>query len=119
MSVSLLKIAAVLDATANHLDALEHEKASSLNAERSARIDTLASKYAEATGEEMPENLRKKLANSDKEVVELITSMATKQASAVEALGSPSERNDDGGTPLSVKEAAEQAEQRFLGWITS
>ncbi len=118
MSISLAKAAAVLEAAANHFDALEHEKISSQHAERVASVDLLASKYAEATGEEMPAHLRKKLAESDKEVVALIQSMATKQASTVDALGGPSDRSDD-AAPTSVKEATAQAEDRFVNWITS
>lgn len=115
---NLLKAAAVLDAAANHFDALEGEKVSALTIERQTQIDALASKYAEAVGEEMPANVRKKLAESDKEIVELIASMATKQASAIESLGAPSDRNDD-VAPSTVKEAAEMADQKFVSWITS
>lgn len=118
MSVSLLKAAAVLEAAADHFDALESEKVSSVQAERKARIDALANKYAEATGEEMPADIRNKLANSDKDIVELIASVVTKQASTVETLGRPSDRNDE-VVPTSVKEAAELADERFCNWITS
>jgi hypothetical protein len=118
MPVSLVKVAAVLEAAADHLDALEEERASAGRAERQGRIDALADKYAEATGEEMPAPLRAKLAESDKDVVELITSMATKQASAIEALGAPSTRSAD-GAPKTVKEAADQAGDRFLNWLMS
>ena len=118
MSVSLMKAATILDAVAAHIDALENEKVSALSAERQQRVDILASKYAEAVGEEMPANVRKKLAESDKDIVELITSMATKQASAVDALGAPSDRSDD-AAPTTTKEAAEMADNKFLSWITS
>lgn len=116
--LDLVKVANVLDAAAEHLDAIESEKVSSAHAERQARIDTLAAKYAEATGEELPDSIRKKLASSDKDVVELVNSMIEKQAGAVEALGGPSSRGD-GAAPTTVKEAAEQAEERFLYWINS
>ncbi len=118
MSLSLVKVAAVLEAAADHFDALERDQASSVRAERQAQIDTLAGKYAEATGEEMPAPMRRKLADSDRDVVELIASMATKQAGAIEALGGPSTRTDP-GAPRTVKEAAEQADDRFLSWVTS
>jgi len=118
MPVNLVKVAAVLEAAADHFDALEEEQAATGRAERQARIDALADKYAEATGEEMPVPLRAKLAESDKDVVELITSMATKQASAIEALGAPSVRGAE-GAPRTVKEAADQAGDRFLNWLMS
>jgi hypothetical protein len=116
--LNLEKVAKVLDAAADHLDAIEAEKMSSARAERQERIDALAAKYADATGEEMPDSIRQKLAASDTDVVELVNSMIEKQAGAVEALGGPSSLNDD-STPTTVKEAADQAEDRFLSWINS
>ena len=116
--LDLVKVANVLDAAAEHLDAIESEKVSSANAARQATIDTLAAKYAEATGEEMPEAIRKKLASSDKDVVELVNSMVTKQASAVDTLGGPSTRSDN-TAPATVEEAVKQAEDRFGEWINS
>jgi hypothetical protein len=116
--LDLTKVANVLDAAAEHLDAIESEKVSSAHAERQTRVDTLAAKYAEATGEELPDSIRKKLASSDKDVVEWVNSMIEKQAGAVEALGSPSSRGD-GAAPVTVKESADQAEARFGEWIVS
>lgn len=114
----MLKLAAVLDATADHLDAVENEKLSSVRAERQAEIDKLASIYVEATGEELPEGIRAKLAASDKDVVDLLKSMATKHAARVEPLGAPSDNNDE-REPQSVKEAAAAADDKFLNWIVS
>jgi predicted RNA binding protein with dsRBD fold (UPF0201 family) len=116
--LDLVKIANVLDAAADHLDAIESEKVSSVQAERHAQIDTLASKYAEATGEEMPDSIRQKLASSDKDVVSLINAMVEKQAGRVESLGGPSDKEDP-AAPTSVKEAAEAADDAFLKWICS
>jgi len=116
--LNLIKVANVLDAAAEHLDAIEAEKISSACAERQARVDTLAAKYAEATGEEISDSIRKKLATSDKDIVELVNSMIEKQAGTVEALGGPSSRGDT-ASPTTIKEAAEQADERFLNWITS
>lgn len=116
--LNLEKVANVLDAAADHLDAIEGEKVSSARAAREERIDELASKYADTTGEEMPDSIRAKLASSDKDVVELITSMVEKQAGDLEALGGPSSRNDS-NAPTTVKEAADQAEDRFVSWINS
>lgn len=116
--LDLVKVADVLDAAADHLEAIDAEKVSSVQAERKTRIDQLASKYAETTGEELPEGVRSKLASSDKDVVALINTMIQKQASTVEVLGGPSSRGD-GSEPQTVKEAADQAEDRFLSWIMS
>lgn len=118
MSVSLLKIAAVMDAAAAHLDALEQEKVSAARAARSASIDALAAKYAAATGEELPAPVRAKIAESDKDVIALIESMASKQAGEIESLGGSADLNDD-RIPRTVKEAAEDADARFLNWTIS
>jgi len=118
MSLSLTKVAAVLEAAADHLEAIEAEKASSVNAERLSTVEELAGKYAEATGEEMPATIRQKLADSDKDVVALLKSVVEKQAGIIDSLGSGSSRND-GSEPKTVKEAAAAAEDRFLSWITS
>ena len=116
--LNLEKVANVLDAAADHLDAIEAEKVSSATAERQERIDTLAAKYADATGEEMPDGIRAKLANSDKDVVELVNSMVEKQAGEIEALGGPSSLGDNNAS-TTVKEAADQADEHFLTWINS
>jgi len=116
MLKDLSKIAAVLDAAADHLDAIESEKKSSAMAERQSRIDDLANKYAEATGEEMPEEIRAKLAASDKAVVELLDQMVQKHASQIAPLGGPASERDDSG-PVTTKEAADAASDRFLTWI--
>ena len=118
MPVSLSKVAAVIDAAADHFDAIEREKQSAHQTERAALIEQMAGKYAEATGEEMPKHIRQKLAQSDKDVVDLITSMATKQASQIEAMGAPSTRSDN-AEPQTAKEASEQADSRFLNWVMS
>lgn len=114
-----LKLAAVFDALADHFDAEEAEKTSTIKAARQAQIDELAGKYATATGEEMPASVRKKLAESDEDIVALVRGMAEKQASVVEPLGGPSDRRDGGNAALTTKEAADQADDRFLNWINS
>jgi len=117
MSGSLAKVADVLEAAANHIDAIEAEKLSSVVAERQTRIDELANKYAETTGEEMPAELRAKLATSDKDVVALLDSMVQKQAQTLTSLGGPSSEND-GDHHFTKKEAADAASDRFLNWLT-
>jgi hypothetical protein len=116
--LNLEKVANVLDAAADHLDAIEAEKTSAAHSERQGRIDVLAGKYADATGDEMPASIREKLAASDKDVVELVNSMIEKQAGVVEALGGPSSR-DDNAAPTTTKEAADQADEHFVNWINS
>jgi hypothetical protein len=118
MPVELTKVAAVLEAAADHIEAIETEKVSSQRAEAQSRVDELAQKYAEATGEDMPESIRRKLGESDAEVFGLLKQVVDKHASHVESLGSPSTQDDE-HVPKTVKEAAEDAERRFLDWVTS
>lgn len=118
MHLDLEKVAAVLDAAADHIDAIDAEKVSSARAERMTQIDEVASKYAEAMGEEMPDVIRQKLAEGPQDVVAFLRTMTEKQAGAVESLGGPSSRND-ALEPRTIKEAAADADQRFLNWINS
>lgn len=112
-----LKVADVLDACAEHIDAEETAKVSSARVERQTQIDSLADKYATATGEELTELERKKLAESDGDVVGLLRQIVEKQAGHVESLGGPSERDDGKMLPATVKEAADQAYDKFGDWI--
>ena len=116
--LDLVKVATVLEAAADHFDALEAEKTSTVRAERVSHIDKLAETYAQATGEEMPDNVRRKLAESDQDVVGLLKSIVEKQAGTVDPLGGPSNHGDS-AEPKTVKEAAAAAEDRFAAWITS
>lgn len=113
-----VKLAAVFDALADHLDAVDAEKTSSARSERQSKIDDLASKYAAATGEELPPEVRSKLAESDETIVALLRGLAEKQAGTVEPLGGPSTRSDE---PVSMtkKEAADAAHEKFGNWLTS
>jgi hypothetical protein len=116
--MDLIKAAAAIEAAADHLEAVDAEKRAQVGAERQSSIDKLAGKYTDATGEEMPDAIRKKLAESDSDVVGLLQSMVDKQASQLETLGSPS-TIDDEKVPTTKKEAAENADSRFLNWVQS
>lgn len=116
--LDLEKVAAVLDAAADHLDAINAEKVSNVRAERRNQIEAVAAKYAEATGDVMPESIRQKLAEGSQDVVAFLQTMAEKQAGAVESLGGPSSRDDD-PAPRTTKEAAVAADDRFLNWVMS
>ncbi len=113
-----LKLATALDKLADYVDTVESEKLAASTAERTATVDKLASAYLEATGDELPDDVRQKLANSDKAIVNLVQAMTEKQAAKIEEMGGPSALRDGGGTPLTVKEAADAASQRFESWIT-
>lgn len=112
----LTKVAEVLELLASHIDSLENEKAASVAAEKSSIITALADKYAAATGETLPDEVKNKLAAVDGDVVTLVNSLIEKSAGTVDSLGGPSEVQDE-TMPLTKKEAAVKAEDQFLNWI--
>ncbi len=118
MRVDRIKLATALDRLADHLESVEAEKVAGARAEREAVIDKLATQYAEASGEEMPESTRQKLATSDKDIVSLLQSMTEKQAGKIEEMGGPSSRRDN-AVPMTVKEAADAAFERFGAWLAN
>ena len=67
----------------------------------------------------MPDSIRRKLAESDQDVVGLVRSMIEKQASTVESLGGPSSRGDEVEPKTVKQEAADAAEDKFLNWVMS
>ena len=113
-----LKIANVLDCMADVFDAGEAEKRAAATQQRTTQIEKLATQYREATGEDLPESMRQKLANSDEDVVSLVQKMAARQTEHVESLGGPSSNRDGDAVPLTKKEASDAADERFLNWIT-
>lgn len=118
MVLNLLKVADVFDAAAAHIDVLETEKRSSVHAEKKAKVDELASKFAAATGDEISDEMRAKLAAADGDVVALFKQLAEKNAGTVESLGAASDREDGTREVTSVKEASAAADERFLTWVT-
>ena len=112
----LTKIAAVFDAMADYVDQVENEKISSIENARQARIDKIAAAHAAAHGEELPEATRKKLASSD-EALDYVEDLLAKQAGIVAPLGAGVLSETE--TLKTVKEAADAADDRFLGWIVS
>lgn len=119
MALDLLKVADVIDAAATYIDEQETEKVSSATAEKRLKIDELASKYAAATGEEVSETLRGKLAAADGDIVALFRSLTEKNAGVVDTLGSSADRDDGEPVVTNVKEASAAADERFLHWVTS
>ena len=107
-------VADVLEKTAQYVDALEGEKQAAVISERKKMVELLRDKYAEATGEEISDAMVDNLSNTDGDVVGLIEKLA--ETSDNTELGGPSEKKA-ATTPLTVKEAADEADQKFLDWI--
>lgn len=120
-------LAAVLEKTANFLDAQEAEKVAAAQTERRQLITDFAEKYATATGEELPENTIEKLASSDVNLLSAFQKLAAhvdhRNADAPEDLGEPGDMPDGEPTYMTKKAEldakAQAASDSFLGFIMS
>lgn len=116
----LIKIAAVLEATADFYDAGQAEKTAAETQTRNAKVKDLAQKYASATGEELPQDVAEKLAAGDASVLKTVERIVEKTAGAVESMGRSSERPDpEGNRPTTRQERAKAAWDRMGTFINS
>ena len=113
----LLKVAEVLEESAKVLDAHEAEKTAAVNNAREAAAKAVAAKYAETTGEELPEDVLTKLASSDSDVLSTVQKLIEKTG-AVESMGRSSEQPAT-TVPSNKKEAAQAAWDTFGNFINS
>ena len=114
----LLKVAAVLEETAKVLDTAEAEKTAAVKNARETTVKALATKIAEVTGEEMPEDVLTKLASSDDGVLSAVQKLVEKTgSSAVDSMGQASEQ--PASRPMSRQEAAQAAWENFGSFINS
>jgi hypothetical protein len=111
------KIATVLEAAANYVEAVEREKAASADAVKAAVVSKLAAAHATAHGDELPDEVRAKLAGVDPAVLSYVESVLQKAAATADSLGIPV--NTDDNQPSTVKEAADAADKRFETWLLS
>jgi hypothetical protein len=111
------KIASVLEAAANYVEAIEREKAASVEAARAAVVNKLAAAHANAHGDELPDDVRAKLAGVDPAVLSYVESVLQKAAATADTLGTPV--NTDDNQPTTVKEAADAADEKFANWLLS
>lgn len=120
MSDFLLKVANVLEEAAKVIDSHEAEKTAAVKSARDAALKSLADKYTEATGEEIPQEVFDKLSSSGEDVLSTVKTLLEKTAgsSGVESLGRSSEKSAE-KKPTTKKEAAEAAWDRFGTFINS
>ncbi len=112
-------VADVLDSVATYIDEIEANKTASLKEARDTRVSKIADNYSAATGEALTEDLRNKLAQLDPNVLDHLLKVAKNNSNGnPESLGGPADIPDR-LAPATVKEAAVQADDRFLNWITS
>lgn len=115
--MNLRKVADVFDAMATYVDAVEGEKQAAAESVRRARVDKVASAHASAHGETIPDDIRRKLAETDPSVLAYVENVLQKQSSVVEPLGGPADPETN--EPRGVKQASDDAFGRFGSWILS
>ena len=115
--MNLRKVANVFDAMAVYVDAVESEKHAAAESVRLARVDKVASAHASAHGEAIPDDIRRKLAETDPSVLAYVENVLQKQSGVVEALGSPAD--SDTNESRGVKQASDDAWARFGNFILS
>ena len=118
MSITRQKLAEVIDALADYVEDVELKKFAAEKSERTVRVDKIAQRYEQTTGESLPEPLRMKLSQVDPEILDHWMRTAQHTGEEPDSLGQPGEVHDK-AQPRTVKEAASQAEDSFLSWIVS
>jgi len=113
----LLKVATVLDQTAAFIDGQEAEKQAAVKTARDNAVQAFAAKFAEATGDDLPEDVRQKLAASDEDVLTTVSRLVEKTGT-VETLGSSSDKTGS-AAPMTKKERLAAANERFESFINS
>ena len=115
--MNLRKVAVVFDKMADFVEAVEGEKLAAAESARRARVDKVASAHMTAHGEDIPDDIRRKLASTDPSVLSYVEGLLHKQAATVEPLGAPADIEDT--VPSNTKQAADDAFERFGKWILS
>lgn len=119
MADILLIAADLLEKAAAVIDANDAEKTAAVQRERSAAVRLIADKYAESTGEALSVEIIEKLAASSEDIVTTVGKMIEKTAGSVDRMGHVSEKDDGNGEPLTKKDAAAAAWNRFGSFVNS
>lgn len=114
----LVLAADVLVKTAAYLEAIEDERLNATQAARTKMAEDLKSRFNEATGETLTDEVASKLASTDAEILGIIEKLAGSTQPPV-SLGGPGDAHDPNAVPTTKKEAAAAAEDRFAAWLTS
>jgi len=111
----LLKAADVLEKAAAYIDSVESEKTAAEAAVKEAALKSIATRYAEVTGESLDDTELSKLA-SDTGALDTVRKMLDKTSGAVESLGRPGRENLD-SRPVGKEQARKQAFDRFGSFL--
>lgn len=115
--MELEKVACVLEAAADYLDGVESVKEAAVRAEREKLITAIGEKFAEATGEDISDDVLRKLANADTELLSAFGQFAETSTEKIAELGAPGDLKDT--TMLTQKEHDADADSRYLDFLLS
>jgi len=115
------KIAEVLETMAVYVDDVEWKKTATERKAHDKKIDQIAERYVNKTGEALNDSSREKLSKLDGDALSDILKIGAvaNGDGTLESLGGPADGVDTSGKSHSVKEAAAQADDKFLNWIIS
>lgn len=111
------QIADVLEKTAAYLDALEATREETVANDREKLASILKDRFEEVTGDSLDDDAFRKLAQADLDVLSAFDKLVENHTASSD-LGGPSDRRDHSAT-LTVKEAAEKADEDFLNFLLS
>lgn len=114
----LFKTAAVLDQLAVFVDAQDADKQAAVKTARDRTVADLAAKFQDATGDTLPEDVLRKLAASDEDVLSTVSKLVEKTGSPVESLGGSGEKTGS-FVPRTKAERAQAAYDNFGTFINS
>lgn len=119
------QVATVLEKVAEHLDQDEYRQQETVQTQRRQMAQTLNEKYAAVTGEELPSDVLDRIASSDANIIRAFERLTEKTAAATvsdeepETMGESANIDNRTALPASerTKQAAVEADDRFLNWV--
>lgn len=119
------QVATVLEKVAEHLDHEEYRQQETAQTKRRQMAQTLSEKYAAVTGEELSSDVVDRIASSDVNILRAFERLTEKTAAAPlsdeepEKMGESANIDNRAALPQSerTKQAAADAEDRFLNWV--
>ena len=116
MSNTNQKIAELLDAVADYVEYHEGAQYRTKQAESAEKIQKIASAYLDVHGEELPEDVRNKLASADDALLDLFMKQAALTGGSPDLLGAPV---DDLDNVKIANHNPDDPDARFLNFLLS
>lgn len=114
MTTTKIATAQALEALADYVDATEGARFREKQAAQASHLDSFAARYQERMGEDLPADLRSKLASLDPEALEQVLKIAHPTGGSPESLGSP-----DAADAMKTASETGSARDKFTSWIMS